>query len=249
MTRAKKRLVVVAVLALLVAAGAFVAFQMSTRGSLHRAEAFLFRRMQVTRLEDGSFLFFYITNRSPGENDGSLERRFSNQREEGLRFGSYDAAIEPSLGLSEFFDPSKWFRNEEVEIRDERELGRSQFVHDLRATVERTPLRSLLVIVHGYREQFPSALRKTAFVSHILDLNTPVLLFDWPGDQPGGPVSAYRRAVEVAEASGAELARALEMVIRDVQPQWGDRLSPTPCICSTRKPISPTRRPSSRTSY
>ena len=56
-------------------------------------------------------------------------------------------------------------------------------------------------------------------MSHVLDLNTPVLLFDWPGDQPGGPLASYRRAVEVAEASGEELARTLEILIREVQPQ------------------------------
>jgi esterase/lipase superfamily enzyme len=219
MTRAKRRLVIAAVLALTAVVGAFVAFQMSTRSALLRAEAFLFRRMQISRLEGGAFRFYYATNRNPGENDGSLERRFGNQRLEGLRFGSYDAAIEPSLGLSEVFDPTKWFHNEEVDIREERELDQSRFVHELQGVIAKAPLRSLLIIVHGYREQFPSALRKTAFVSHILDLNTPVLLFDWPGDQPGGPLASYRRAVEVAGASGDELAWTLELVIREVRPQ------------------------------
>jgi hypothetical protein len=65
-----------------------------------------------------------------------------------------------------------------------------------------------LVVVHGYRETFPSALRKTAFLSHVLDIDTPVLLFDWPGDQ-GASLSGYRRARRVAAASGAELAAAL----------------------------------------
>ena len=73
--------------------------------------------------------------------------------------------------------------------------------------------------MHGYREQFESALRKTAFVSHVLDINTPVLLFDWPGDQPGTPLVAYRRAVEVAEESGTELARTLEIVLREIEPE------------------------------
>jgi esterase/lipase superfamily enzyme len=77
-----------------------------------------------------------------------------------------------------------------------------------------------LVVVHGYKEAFPSALRKTAFLSHVLDVNTPVLLFDWPGNQ-GGSLGGYRRARQVAQASGAELARTLELIIRDIQP---DRL-------------------------
>ncbi|MEA2080175.1 MAG: alpha/beta fold hydrolase, partial [Pseudomonadota bacterium] len=75
----------------------------------------------------------------------------------------------------------------------------------------------LLVVVHGFRERYPSALRKTAFLGHVLDINAPVLLFDWPGDQ-GSSLSGYRRARDVAKASGTELARMLELVIRDVQP-------------------------------
>jgi esterase/lipase superfamily enzyme len=47
-----------------------------------------------------------------------------------------------------------------------------------------------------------------------------VLLFDWPGDQ-GESLSGYRRAREVAEASGADLARLLELIVREVRP---DRL-------------------------
>ncbi len=219
MTRAKKRWIVLAALALLLVVGLFVAFQMSTRGALLRAEAFLFRRMQVTRLENGAFRFYYATNRGPGEKDGSLGERFTNRREDGVRFGSYDAEIEPSLGLSEIFDPTKWFHNEHVEIREERPLDQARFVAELQGAIERAPLRSLLVVVHGYREQFPSALRKTAFVSHILDLNTPVLLFDWPGDQPGGPLASYRSAVEIAEASGKELAQTLELILREIRPE------------------------------
>jgi esterase/lipase superfamily enzyme len=220
MTRFKKRLLIGGAVLLLVAMGAGWLFFRSTRAALLRAEAFKFRRMQVVRQAgDGAYRFFYITNRGPGSEDGTLEGRFSNQREEGLRFGSYDVEIEASLSLAVMFDPNKWFRNEEISIRDERGLERQQLVQQLREMIRDSPRRSLLVIVHGYREQFPSALRKTAFVGHLLDINTPVLLFDWPGDQPGGPRAAYSRAVEVAEASGVELAEALQLVIHELQPE------------------------------
>jgi esterase/lipase superfamily enzyme len=220
MTRVKKRLLIGGTVVLLLGLGAGFLFFRSTRQALLRAEAFKFRRMQVMRLaEEGAYRFFYITNRAPGAGDGTLEDRFSNQREEKLRFGSYDVQIEPSLSLAVIFDPSKWFRNEEIDIREERELERAELVGQLREIIQESPHRSLLVIVHGYREQFPSALRKTAFVSHMLDINTPVLLFDWPGDQPGGPRAAYLRAVEVAEASGVELAQTLELIIREIQPE------------------------------
>jgi esterase/lipase superfamily enzyme len=74
-----------------------------------------------------------------------------------------------------------------------------------------------LVVVHGFRERFPSALRKTAFVGHILDINSPVLVFDWPGNQ-GSSLRGYRRAARVAEASGTELAATLELIIREIRP-------------------------------
>jgi esterase/lipase superfamily enzyme len=45
-----------------------------------------------------------------------------------------------------------------------------------------------------------------------------VLLFDWPGDQ-GSSLSGYRRARQVAGASGAELAAALALVVDKVEPR------------------------------
>jgi esterase/lipase superfamily enzyme len=52
----------------------------------------------------------------------------------------------------------------------------------------------------------------------VLDINTPVLVFDWPGDQ-GSSLRGYRRARTVAQESGAELARTLELIIEDVRPE------------------------------
>ncbi len=89
---------------------------------------------------------------------------------------------------------------------------------DSQAWSAESPYRSLLVVLHGYKEAFPSALRKTAFFGHVLDVNAPVLLFDWPGNQ-GGSLGGYRRAREVAEASGADLARTLELIVRQVRPE------------------------------
>jgi esterase/lipase superfamily enzyme len=43
-------------------------------------------------------------------------------------------------------------------------------------------------------------------------------VFDWPGDQ-GSSLSGYRRARAVAKASGAELAKTLELVIREIRPE------------------------------
>ena len=221
----KRRLLWVMALVVLVLLGAGVWFYkfyfVSTDVAIRHAEAFLFRRMTVAQLaEQGKYRFFYATNRVAGRDDAVLDERFGQDREASLKFGDFDAEIQPSLGLGMLINPTEWFQNEEIKLKSVRSLEQSAFVEQLRQGVEDSPHRSLLVIVHGFRERYPSALRKTAFLGHVLDINAPVLLFDWPGDQ-GSSLSGYRRAREVAHASGTELALLLKLVIRDVQP---DRL-------------------------
>jgi len=87
----------------------------------------------------------------------------------------------------------------------------------VRQLVRESPHRSLLVVVNGFRERFTSALRKTAFVGHVLDIDSPVMVFDWPGDQ-GSSLSGYRRAREVAVASGVDLARTLSLIVDEIDP-------------------------------
>lgn len=197
----------------------YTTLYVSTSTALSRAENFLFNRMTVTQLgEKGSLRYFYVTNREKSDDDKLLENRFGNERDSKLKFGYYDAKIEPTVGLGMFINPSEWFQTEEIKINNIHGLEQEAFVDQLRKLVQESPLRSLLVVVHGFRERFPSALRKTAFVGHILDLNSPVMLFDWPGDQ-GSSLSGYRRARKVAKESADELAKTLELVVRDVQPE------------------------------
>ncbi len=219
MTRFKRRMLfgLTLVVLVLVGLGAWVYFY-GTRAALQRAEAFQFRRMLVAQLEEqGTYRFFYVSNRRLGPGDGALEERFKTEREPMLKFGSFDTEIEPTLGLGMLINPTEWFQNEEIKLRNVQALDRAVFVEQVQKFVQDSPRRSLLVVVHGFREAFPSALRKTAFLGHVLDINTPVLLFDWPGNQ-GSSLRGYRRARQVARASGAELARMLELVIREIQP-------------------------------
>ncbi len=195
----------------------YYAVFVSTGSALYHAEAFRFRRMTISQLgEQDSYRYFYVTNRLPAA-EGSGER-FGSGRDTELKFGTFDTRIEPALGLGMLINPTQWFQDEEIRIDDVRVLSRDVFLDELRTLVEKSPLRSLLIIVHGYREAFPSALRKTAFVGHVLDINTPILVFDWPGNQGATP-RGYRRARQVAKESGAELAAALRLVIEDVQPE------------------------------
>ena len=221
MTRFKRRILIGTALGVLILVGLVLFFYRPTRLALERAEAFQFRRMLVTRLGDqDAYRFFYVTNRRLGSDDGPLEERFGNERERVLKFGFFDTELEPTLGLGMIINPTDWFQNEEIQLKQVQSLDKSEFIAHLRQQVQASPLRSILINVNGFRERFPSALRKTAFLSHVLDINSPVLVFDWPGDQGSTP-RGYRRAQRVAGESGAELAQTLGLIIRQVQP---DRL-------------------------
>ncbi|MDJ0941860.1 MAG: alpha/beta fold hydrolase [Kiloniellales bacterium] len=187
--------------------------------ALERAETFVFRRMTVAQLaERGVYRFFFVTNRRSKAEGEAVEERFGIEVSDALTFGSFDTRIKPTLGIGMIINPTEWFQNKAINLQDVATVERAAFVAQLRDQVQASPYRSVLVVVHGFREAFPSALRKTAFLGHVLDINTPVLVFDWPGNQ-GTSLRGYRRAQRVAKESGAELAAAIEMVIRDVRPE------------------------------
>ena len=214
----KRRYKIVGGVLLLVVVSIGVLFQYSTRSNLVLAEALQFRRMLVTRQSDGAFRFFFVTNRVVDDLAAPVEDRFSNERSEKMTFGFFDTSIEPSLGLGLLINPTDWFQNEEIQLDQVKSLQEDAMIAELRSQVEASPLRSLLININGFRERFPSALRKTAFLAHVLDINTPMLVFDWPGDQGSGP-RRYLRAQAIATESGIELATTIERIVRDVQPE------------------------------
>ncbi len=216
----RTKYIIIIMLLLLVIAGMwfYQALYGSTAEALRRAENFLFTRMTVAQLgEQGSTRYFFVTNRKKTGDDEILENRFGSDRESELKFGIFDITIEPSVGLGMFINPSEWFQTEEIVVKNIEALQQQLFIEQMRQVVNASPQRSLLIVVHGFRERFPSALRKTAFVGHILDINSPIMVFDWPGNQ-GSALRGYRRARSVATESGAELAKTLELIVRDVQP-------------------------------
>ncbi len=199
--------------------GLLVFINTTTERALERAEAIRFSRMLVARSVDDteSLRFFFATNRDASTADNPLEG-LPNTRAASLTYGHFDTTVEPSVGLGMFINPTDWVQNEEIQIQGLERLERDGFVEELRAQVNASPLRGLLLVIHGFRERFPSALRKTAFISHVLDVNAPVLVFDWPGNQ-GSTLPGYRRAQEVAGRSGADLAELLRTLVLEVQPE------------------------------
>lgn len=205
-------------LALLGALG-YYAFFRATNDALQRAESFEFRRMQVARIDGQErYRFFFASNRAAEREEGPLEARLGAAREAGLTLGSFDTEIEPTVGLGRWLDASSWFLDEEINILDVRRLEQADFVAQLREMVAASPHRGLLLLVHGFRTDFDFALRGTAFLANVLDINAPVMVFDWPGNQ-GTSLSGYRRAQEVATSSAAELADTLRLIVREIRPE------------------------------
>ena len=217
--RTKVILAVVALLIIVTGGWIYKSVYLSTGSALQRAESFLFSRMTVAQLgEQGAMRYFYVTNRAMTDDGDELAYRYDATRGSGLKFGVFDTKVEPRVGLGMFINPSEWFQNEEIRIQKMEALQQEKFVAQVRPLVEASPQQSLLVVVHGFREAFPSAMRKTAFLGHVLDINSPILLFDWPGNQ-GSSLRGYRRARNVAIESGADLAKALELIVRQIDPK------------------------------
>lgn len=214
----KRRYKIIGGILLLLVVAVAAKFQYSTQTALVLAEALQFRRMQVTSQDDGTYRFFFVTNRVLQDPAAPVEERFGNERTATTSFGYFDTSIEPSLGIGMLINPTDWFQNQEIQLDRVNSLQEDAMLSELRSQVEASPFKSLLININGFRERFPSALRKTAFLAHVLDIDTPMLAFDWPGDQGNGP-RRYLRAQAVARESGLELATSIDRIIRDVQPE------------------------------
>jgi hypothetical protein len=115
--------------------------------------------------------------------------------------------IEPALGLGMLINPTEWFQNEEIKLKAVR-AGPGGFYRAAEDRYQCIPTALAPCGRPRFREAFPPALRKTTFIGHVPDINSPVQLFDWPGNQGSSP-NGYRRARQVAKESAPELARSL----------------------------------------
>lgn len=216
----KRLLWVLSALLVLTGLGAYF-FYTTTNQALERAEGAQFRHMAVSRVGDqDSFRFFFASNRAPlaGGEDRPLAARYGSELGAEWRLGYFDTLIEPSLGLGRWLNASRWFMEEEIKILTVQGTDRADFAARLRPLVEASPHRGLLLLVHGLRTDMDFALRGTAFLAHVIDIDAPVMVFDWPGNQ-GPSLRSYRRAQEIASASGADLAAILTFVIQEIRPE------------------------------
>lgn len=157
------------------------------------------------------FQFFYATNRV--NEDATFNDR-GNQLGQEVSTGTFDALISRDL----FIKPFVWLDKNSIELAGRNELSQDTFRSQLQEAVQASPHKSLLIIVWGFRDWFQSAALKTAYTAYVLDINTPVLLFDWPGNQGEG-TRGYAAAQHVAIQSAPDLGRTLAHVMRETGAQ------------------------------
>lgn len=153
------------------------------------------------------FQFFYSTNRA--NNDETFKGR-GNELGKGILSGTFDVLISPYMPIQPFV----WFDTTSMKWGGRQELPQVNFQSQLRQAVQDSPQKSLLVIVWGFRDWFQSAALKTAYTAYVLDINTPVLLFDWPGNQGEGR-QGYLASQQMATQSAEDLGRILANVFRE----------------------------------
>lgn len=198
---------IVAALVLLAIAAVYAIRQFTGIGPVPTRSTFVGRLPSIPEGDMNRFQFFYATNRV--NNDETFNAQ-GNQLGDHISTGTFDVLISPYMPVESF----AWFDTANMEWAGRNELPPANFRSKLRQAVQDSPHKSLLIIVWGFRDWFQSAALKTAYTGYLLDINTPVLLFDWPGNQGEG-FRGYAASRRVATQSAPDLGGLLAEVIRE----------------------------------
>lgn len=208
-----KRFIFLGVLLLAIAGVADFAIRNFTgTGPVPTRSAFSGRLPGVQEGDFRRFQFFYTTNRE------SSEETFTgrgNTLSDKLTSGTFDVLISPYMPIQPFI----WFEETSMKLKDHSVMQEDEFRNKLKMAIQNSPKKSVLVVVWGFRDWFQSAALKTAYTAYALDIDTPVILFDWPGNQGEGS-SGYRAAQEVSAKSAEDLGRVLADLIGEAEHVW-----------------------------
>lgn len=161
------------------------------------------------------FSFFYATARNAGDGK-TLSKSFRSDMSQTLTYGKLNVKIDPSIKIGKML-PRRLERKEMIGIESLEKLQEDAFIKELADALKASPHNSLLVIIHGYKDNFEFNAIKSAYFSYLLDINTPVLMFDWPGDQKLS-IAGYLKAQSFAKRSGLYLGDFLAEIIREIKP-------------------------------
>jgi len=159
---------------------------------------------------------FYATSRKVEKKKNFLAS-FLPELGEKNSYGKMDIKINPRLRIGKMH-PAGLKRRGMMKITNPEEMGDDSFIRQLADAVANSPHNSLLVLAFGYKDNFEMTAMKAAYFAYFLDVNTPVLLFDWPGDQPVS-ISGYEKAKSLAVKAGPHMGNLLTKIVREIKPQ------------------------------
>lgn len=186
---------------------AYIGRNFTGKGQIPDRSAFTSRLPSSPDGNPKHFRFFYSSNRI---NDKEAINNQGHELSKALSFGTFDVKIASYLPIL----PRIWFDTEHMEWLGKHEMPEGAFLSQVKEAVAASPNKSLLIVVWGFRDWFQSAALKTAYTAYVLDINTPVLLFDWPGNQGEG-VRGYRASQAVASQSAPDLGRVVATVMKN----------------------------------
>lgn len=159
---------------------------------------------------------FYATDRKVETPKGS-SLSFKSDLAGEMTYGTMDVRINPDIKIGKVV-PRRLQWTGTIGIDKIDKLEEAAFMQRLADAVKASPHHSLLVLVFGYKDKFEYTTIKTAYFAYLLDVNTPVLLFDWPGDQAVS-IMGYEKARSYASMSGPYLGELLAKITREIKPE------------------------------
>ena len=164
---------------------------------------------------------FFATNRTPAEkstSEADPDLYFGDDMGD-LSLGTCEVSIpyrrqpgslpEPSILRLEFSqDPAK-----HVVLMELEQLPQADFWKQLRAKVEASPEKQLMLFVHGYCATFRDAARRTAQISYDLNYQGPAMFFSWPAGSDSEKFDErpnYLKDLRRAEESDEDLITVIQ---------------------------------------
>jgi len=190
-------------------------------GSLRRSDTAFYAQNLYRRAPyevEGNYWIsnmFYVSDRLVKERPGKAPV-FTAKLGNELTYGKLRMRISPKLRIETML-PKKLKKKGWVTVDDVSVLDEKIFMNELADAIKSSPYNSLIVMTEGYKDNFELTAIKSASFAYFLDVNTPILLFDWPGNQSVSPWG-YERARVMADKSGPYLAHMLMKIVREIKP-------------------------------
>jgi len=115
---------------------------------------------------------------------------------------------EPALASAGVVADPRWH----VYVELARSLPREAFVGELRAALDGSDSRGILLYIHGYNTGFGRSVRRAGQLAHDVDYDGVAMAFTWPS---AGNVGGYLADLNNADWAVAHLAETLLLLARD----------------------------------